>query len=82
MIRPSFPGSVSSSGSSRVKARSGSNSVPQTFKPFGRYVDVGSQKIKSTRPGIRLHGELSCYRALLRTNILLKSWFCEHSISR
>lgn len=55
MLRSSFPGSVSSSGPSRVKAGSGPNSVPQTFKPFGRYAEVGSQKIKSTRPGIRLH---------------------------
>ena len=54
MISSSFRGRASSS---RTKSCSGSVFVPQTFMPFGRYAEVGSQKIKDSQVGARLHGK-------------------------
>ena len=44
------------SSSSRVKRGSGFNPVTPTFASFGRYADVGSERIESSHPGLRLHG--------------------------
>lgn len=56
MLSSSFLGCVGSSSSSRVKLGPASTSAPKTFAPFGKYADVGSQKIKTSHPGLRLHG--------------------------
>jgi hypothetical protein len=57
MISSSFLGSACLPSPSRVKRGSGFNPSAPTFTPFGRYADVSSQKIQSSHPGVRLHGE-------------------------
>ena len=56
MISSLLLGSACLPNSSRVKRGSGFNPVAPTFMPFGRYADVGSQRIESSHPGLPLHG--------------------------
>ena len=74
MSSSSLPGSTCLPTSSRVKHGSGFNPVTSTFTPFGRYVDVGSHKIKSSHPGLRLHGwstssPRSCWKLINHTKV-------------
>jgi len=48
--------SARSPSSSCVKRVSGFNPVTPTFASFGRYADVGSERIESSHPDLRLHG--------------------------
>jgi len=52
----SYRGSACSPSSSCVKRGSGFNPVTPTFVSFGRYADVGSERIEGSHPGLRLHG--------------------------
>lgn len=56
MISSSSLGSARSASTSCAKRGSGFNPVTPTFASFGRYADVGSERIEGSHPGLRLHG--------------------------
>ena len=51
-----FLGSACSPSLPRVEYGSGFNTATPTFTPFGRYADIGSQRIRNSHTGVRLHG--------------------------
>lgn len=48
--------SVGSPSLSCMKRGPGFNPVTPTFASFGKYADVGSERIEGSHPGLRLHG--------------------------